>query len=59
MHLFCCRFIKQLFSKIESQVKNQGQVALSPALVETCARLLVYTEIEQTVGIKMFVSKYW
>ena len=58
MHLFCCRFIKQLFSKIESQVKNQGQVALSPALVEPCARLLVYTEIEQTVGIKMFVSKY-
>jgi len=40
-------------------VKGQGQLALSPGFVETCARLLVYTEIEQTFGIKTFVSKYW
>lgn len=49
--------IQQIQNKIDSQAKNAMPAALSPALVETCARLLIYTEIEQTVGVKVFVSK--
>ena len=56
--MYVYRLLKHIFSKIDAHAKSQVQIGLSPALIETCARLLVYTEIEQTYGIKTFVSEY-
>ncbi|KAK4327235.1 hypothetical protein Pmani_002291 [Petrolisthes manimaculis] len=40
---------------IQKQAQHKAPVALAPALIETYARLLVYTEIE-SIGIKTFIN---
>lgn len=40
---------------IQKQAQHKSGVALAPALIETYARLLVYTEIE-SIGIKTFIT---
>lgn len=44
------------FQHIQKQAQHKSGIALAPALIETYARLLVYTEIE-SIGIKTFISK--
>ncbi|XP_042237503.1 mediator of RNA polymerase II transcription subunit 23-like [Homarus americanus] len=42
---------------IQKQAQHKSAVALAPALIETYARLLVYTEIE-SIGIKTFIVNH-
>lgn len=41
----------------QPQQQQQQSIPLTPSLVETYSRLLVYNEIEQ-LGIKEFISKF-
>ena len=51
--LLCNTFF---FQHIQKQAQHKSGIALAPALIESYARLLVYTEIE-SIGIKTFISK--
>ncbi|XP_076066358.1 mediator complex subunit 23 [Oratosquilla oratoria] len=48
--------IHHITQHISKQAQHKASLALAPALVETYARLLVYTEIE-SIGIKTFISQ--
>ena len=52
-----CSLIHSIVTKVIQQAQAKSNVALSPALVETYSRLLVYMEIE-SLGIKGFISKW-
>ncbi|XP_037789098.1 mediator of RNA polymerase II transcription subunit 23-like isoform X2 [Penaeus monodon] len=47
--------IHNIGQHINKQAQHKSGVALAPALIETYARLLVYTEIE-SIGIKTFIT---
>lgn len=47
--------IHNIVQHISKQAQHKSSVALAPALIETYARLLVYTEIE-SIGIKTFIT---
>ncbi|XP_014671221.1 PREDICTED: mediator of RNA polymerase II transcription subunit 23-like [Priapulus caudatus] len=49
-------FINGVVVHIIQLASSKSPLALSPALVETYSRLLVYTEVE-TAGIKVFIGK--
>lgn len=47
--------VHNITQHIQKQAQHKSGVALAPALIETYARLLVYTEIE-SIGIKHFIN---
>ncbi|XP_063877362.1 mediator of RNA polymerase II transcription subunit 23-like [Scylla paramamosain] len=47
--------VHNISQHIQKQAQHKSGIALAPALIETYARLLVYTEIE-SIGIKNFIN---